>query len=97
MTIGQIDRGIDDEGNEIHGGIAAIRNAFVHASGDKLTCLSATMSYGEDNAQQFVFEGVRKADGSPFRAEVNVPAGAPAGSYVRAAARKLIEPPKQQG
>ena len=92
---GVADRGLDDDGHEIHGGIRLIRDAFVQAAGGKLTCLEATMTYAEGNAQMLTFSGIRRDDGSPFSASFAVPAGAPLGSYVKRAARTIIDPPEE--
>lgn len=84
---------IDADGKETVGGIVAIRNAFVEASGGKLTCTDARMGYDHThgaNGQRLTFIG-RWGDGTAFEVSHYVPPHAPLAPHARAAAREIIE------
>lgn len=83
---------IEKDGKQTMGGIAAVRDAFVTAAGDKLAVLDARMSYGPGNTQVLEFSGKWCADGTAFHVTSDViPAGAALGPHAQAMARKLIE------
>lgn len=85
---------IDKDGKETVGGIVAIRNAFVEASGGKLVCLDCTMGYDHSNGangQKLTFSGRWADDGTPFITTVTAPPGLALAPYARMVARELIE------
>lgn len=85
---------IDSDGKETVGGIVAIRNAFVEASGGKLVCLDCRMEYDHANGangQKLTFTGRWADDGTPYETAAHVPPGLALAPYARAAARELIE------
>lgn len=81
---------IDSAGKETIGGIAAVRDAFVKAAQGKLSCLEATLAYGDGDRQVLRFVGKWNSDGRGFDRSVIAPPGAALAPHAEQCAREIL-------